>query len=43
MRLGDKGFKVLKPGEDIGIAASYPAVEAEVDAGDGIEDYDENV
>ncbi|XP_053658824.1 uncharacterized protein LOC128707892 [Anopheles marshallii] len=42
LRIGDKGVKVMKPGETIGGSVN-PSLEAEIDAGDDIEDYDEAV
>ncbi|KFB40919.1 AGAP002733-PA-like protein [Anopheles sinensis] len=42
LRIGDKGVKILKPGEQIGGSVN-PSLEAEIDSGDDIEDYDEAV
>uniref|UniRef100_A0A182QA49 DUF4773 domain-containing protein n=1 Tax=Anopheles farauti TaxID=69004 RepID=A0A182QA49_9DIPT len=42
LRIGDKGVKVMKPGELIGGNVN-PSLEAEIDSGDDIEDYDEAV
>uniref|UniRef100_A0A182PCJ9 DUF4773 domain-containing protein n=1 Tax=Anopheles epiroticus TaxID=199890 RepID=A0A182PCJ9_9DIPT len=42
LRIGDKGVKLMKPGETIG-GSINPSLEAEIDAGDDIEDYDEAV
>ncbi|XP_050072185.1 uncharacterized protein LOC126560067 [Anopheles maculipalpis] len=42
LRIGDKGVKVMKPGETIG-GSINPSLEAEIDYGDDIEDYDEAV
>ncbi|XP_049300854.1 uncharacterized protein LOC125774723 [Anopheles funestus] len=42
LRIGDKGVKVMKPGETVG-GSINPSLEAEIDAGDDIEDYDEAV
>ncbi|XP_055590382.1 uncharacterized protein LOC129742506, partial [Uranotaenia lowii] len=41
LRMGDKGIKILKPGEESGIQKP-PGLEAEIDAGtEDIDDYDE--
>uniref|UniRef100_A0A2C9GR39 Uncharacterized protein n=1 Tax=Anopheles arabiensis TaxID=7173 RepID=A0A2C9GR39_ANOAR len=42
LRIGDKGVKLMKPGETIGGSVN-PSLEAEIDAGDDIEDYDDAV
>uniref|UniRef100_A0A182JXX7 DUF4773 domain-containing protein n=1 Tax=Anopheles christyi TaxID=43041 RepID=A0A182JXX7_9DIPT len=42
LRVGDKGVKLMKPGETVG-GSLNPSLEAEIDAGDDIEDYDEAV
>uniref|UniRef100_A0A1B0D145 Uncharacterized protein n=1 Tax=Phlebotomus papatasi TaxID=29031 RepID=A0A1B0D145_PHLPP len=42
IRMGDKGVKVMKP-EDEDFRPTSGSLDAEVDAGDDIEDYDENV
>ncbi|XP_049536174.1 uncharacterized protein LOC125951397 [Anopheles darlingi] len=42
LRIGDKGVKFMKPGETIGGSVN-PSLEAEIDSGDDIEDYDEAV
>ncbi|XP_059614298.1 uncharacterized protein LOC132260292 [Phlebotomus argentipes] len=43
LRMGDKGVKVMKPEDDSFRPQTGGNLEAEVDAGDDIEDYDENV
>ncbi|XP_058455174.1 uncharacterized protein LOC131432721 [Malaya genurostris] len=42
LRMGDKGIKVIKPGEDTYLSSRPPGLEAEIDAGtDDIDDYDD--
>lgn len=42
--MGDKGVKIIKPGDNSGLPTKPPGLEAEIDEGsEDIDDYDEAV